>query len=327
MAVSPLIRHICNRIPNIHYSEDHEDALLHHCLSCMKALATTASGLEYLAAVQSALFPALLKLLFSSGEEKKGPSEFTTRALIASLLFAYLQSAPIGTPAERATTLLTYLRDPEPDAAARPPDWMLGMHRPRPYKVWVGEISNVTKEVFWIFLHHHNVIPYPCLPENAGSYLTIHFPPSRSPVPAAPYVGGVEWDATNYVADHLDLMNGILASLDSAAARNELRAQLRDSGVEKVMGVSLRTCKEKFYGAVHAALSTWIGAARDDGWSARMVKEGPTREERMNSSPRKHKGKETEKAPMLGEISVGGGTPKLGLGLQVMNPDEHKFLL
>ena len=105
--------------------------------------------------------------------------------------------------------------------------FVLGMHVPRPYKLWNQEVSNVTKEVFWIFLHHLNVIPLPKGPDNAGpdaantatatsessaaktstaTYTQRHFPGLRPPVPAAPYIGGVEWDATTYLAAHLDLL-------------------------------------------------------------------------------------------------------------------------
>lgn len=41
------------------------------------------------------------------------------------------------------------------------------------------------------------------------------------------------------------------------------------------MGSSLRTCKEKFYGSVHAGLRTWAAAAAADGWSASDVRAGP----------------------------------------------------
>jgi hypothetical protein len=33
--------------------------------------------------------------------------------------------------------------------------------RVAPYQVWCKEMTNVTKEVFWIFIHHLNVIPVP----------------------------------------------------------------------------------------------------------------------------------------------------------------------
>jgi len=182
------------------------------------------------------------------------------------------------------------------------------MSRPRPYKIWQKEISNVTKEVFWIFLHHVNVVPYPAeTADPALSFSARHFPTPRPPVPAAPYVGGVEWEATTYLATHLDLLNGLLAALPTREERNSLRTELRDSGFEKVMGETLRTCKEKFYGGVHAGLGTWVGAAVEDGWAVGFVREGPRREDVRvpvkGGSPKK----KVEAAPRL-EV------PRLDLG-------------
>lgn len=208
------------------------------------------------------------------------------------------------------------------------------MHVPRPYKLWCQEVSNVTKEVFWIFLHHLNVVPLPKRPGQAqtptsehetfmehapaptATYTQRHFPGLRPPVPAAPYIGGVEWDATTYMAAHLDLLNGLIASLPSAAARNVLRDELQASGFEKTMGCTMRTCKEKFYSGVHDGLRAWVAAAAEDGWETRLVREGPAVEEQAararSSSPKK----KLEAPPQLGEIvGVESALPKLELNI------------
>jgi len=231
-------------------------------------------------------------------EEKKGPSEFTTRNIISSLLFTYLKSAPVLERTQRAKILLSYLRDPEPSESQRPVGFVLEMRRPRPYRVWCKETVNVTKEVFWIFLHNLNVIALPKGTSDHGDYshphgtpattestfnsanahqkyMMKHFPKERPPVPAAPYVGGVEWDATNYLASHLDIVNGIIASLPTQTERNTLREQMMVSGWEKCFGGTLRLCKEKFYGGVHDGLRCWVAAAVDDGWDTRDVRCGP----------------------------------------------------
>jgi hypothetical protein len=236
-------------------------------------------------------------------EEKKGPSEFTTRNIITWLLFTYLKAAPTAERSHRAKVLLSYLKDPEPSESQRPVGFVLEMRRPRPYRVWCKEVTNVTKEVFWIFLHNLNVISLPGSTQNrqnsenldnnsstisstlsTGSYdatnphhvyMAKHFPQERPPVPAAPYVGGVEWDATNYLASHLDIINGILACLPTQEERNTLREQMLVSGWEKCMGSTLRLCKEKFYGGVHAGLRCWVAAAVEDGWDTRDVRNGP----------------------------------------------------
>ena len=210
--------------------------------------------------------------------------------LISRTIVAHLSSAlhdKTQLPS-RVQRLLSYLRDPQPEESSKPLEFILDMQQPRPYRVWCREITNVTKEVFWIFIHQLNVIPLDKTTrteagstqksgpsQDDSSYLTRFYPPPRPPVPAAPYVGGVEWDATNYLAAHLDLLNGLLASLPTQTERNALRAELRLSGFEKVMGSSLRTCKEKFYGSVHAGLRTWAAAAAADGWSASDVRAGP----------------------------------------------------
>lgn len=209
--------------------------------------------------------------------------------------------------------------EPVKPEQARPVDFVLDMHTARPYKLWCREMTHVTKEVFWIFLHHLNVVPLPKSTEEtapvdsdaaerakvlAATYSRRHFPGTRPPVPAAPYIGGVEWDATTYLTAHLDLLNGLIASIPTVAERNTLRTDLRASGCEKVLGTTLRTCKEKFYAGVHDGLRAWVAAAAEDGWETRFVREGPTMEEQargwspVKGSPVK-KGKKKDEAPKL----------------------------
>ncbi|KAF2104275.1 hypothetical protein NA57DRAFT_30165 [Rhizodiscina lignyota] len=307
---------LLHRIMEIEWREEHDDALLHEALLCLKGLCTTALAQQKLCEVETTLFPSLLGMLFD--KERKGPSEFNTRGIIVSLLFTHLCSASSAQLPSRARAILSYLRDPAPPEGSGPLPFVLDMHQPRPYRVWCKEIVDVTKEVFWIFLHQLNVIS---LPSNAATVepKARHFPPPRPPVPAAPYVGGVEWDATNYLASHLDLLNGLLASLPAQGERNELRKLTRDSGFEKVMGGNLRTCKEKFYGSVHCALRTWVAAAHDDEWDIKDVRFGPKLDEpkSVKSSPKKKAGEKMEKAPQL-EVPKTDLSPLGGeLGLEI----------
>ncbi|KAJ5202739.1 hypothetical protein N7449_004818 [Penicillium cf. viridicatum] len=307
------------RIMKMTWREDHEDTLLHEALLCLKALCTTSVALAHLASIEEELFPALLHMLFD--EEKKGPSEFTTRGIIANLLFTQLSTAPAGELAtKRAKQILSYLKDPAPPVDNQPLAFIANIYQSRPYRVWCKEITNVTKEVFWIFLHHLNVIPLPKsedlfgekTPVDTRPYNERHFPVPRPPVPAAPYVGGVEWDATNYLAAHLDLVNGLIAMLPTPDERNQLRDELRASGFEKVMGGSLRTCKEKFYSSVHDCLRTWVAAAADDGWPYTFVREGPPRAGEPGS-PTKSPKKSAPGSPRKGLVDE--RPPRLELAL------------
>nr|POE74625.1 gtpase-binding protein rid1 [Quercus suber] len=325
----------------VEWREEHEDQLLHETLLCLKGLCTTGSAMIELEKEADSLFPALLGMLFD--EEKKGPAEYATRTIIINVLCKwifplfypcdlspltsfltvnFLASAIPSSPAvleQRARKILTYLGEPTKPEDVRPVDFVLDMHTPRPYKLWAREVSNVTREVFWIFLHHLNVIPAPktktssLLPsvEDAqhsdpceAAYTSRHFPSARAPIPAAPYIGGVEWDATTYIAAHLDLLNGLVASLPNTATRNALRTDLQLSGFEKIMAQTLRTCKEKFYSSVHDGLKAWVAAAIEDEWETQSVREGPppkddtSRRVSPEKSPKK-KAKDEDAPPKL----------------------------
>ncbi|KAH0563253.1 hypothetical protein GP486_002177 [Trichoglossum hirsutum] len=225
----------------------------------------------------------------------------------------YLEAASAHERASRAQTILSHLRDPSPPEDAQPLGFIIDMHQPRPYRVWCKEIVSVTKEVFWIFIHGLNVVPIAPAPAVAESetYMQTHFPRERPPVPAAPYVGGVEWEATNYLANHLDLMNGLIASLPTYKERNVLREELKVSGFEKMMGISLRTCKEKFYGAVHDGLKTWVAAAAADGWDVKDVRMGPpATEKKERGSPKKKKNIEESPKMELPKLELGDAGQK-----------------
>jgi hypothetical protein len=306
---------LLHRIMEIEWREDHEDTLLHELLRCLKGLCTTATALKQLKDISSTLYPALLAMLFD--EEHKGPSEFTTRELIIDIIFAHISMAPEAELESRAIDLMKYLKDPIKEKETSTVPFILQMHQPRPYQVWCKELSNVTKEVFWIFIHHLNVVPVPPRPSHdpPKSYAKTHFPGQRAIVPAAPYVGGVEWDATNYLATHIDLLNGIMASLPTRAARNEFRQELKVSGFEKLMG-HLRACNPKYYGAVHDSVKVWIGAALEDDWDVKTVRMGSSEGKGGNVSPAKQSPKKKAEAPpqlQAPKMDVGLG---LGLGFE-----------
>ena len=287
------------RTIKVEWRVEHEDTLLHETLLCLKALSNTSSAVQQLSQMHATLFPTLLAMLFD--KEKKGPSEFTTRGIIITLLHTFLTSCPTLDLTSRARLIMSYLRDPSAPEEAQAPEFITSIYHPRPYRIWYKELDNIVKEVFWIFLHHVNIIPYPEIPDSCSTYVERHFPRDHPPVPAAPYIGGVEWDATNYLTAHIDLLNGLIASLPTQGERNQLRQELKDSGFEKLMGNSFRTCKEKLYGFMHEALSVWVGAAMEDEWPFQDVRQGPPKQEVsiVAGSPKKSPVKKKDKAPVL----------------------------
>lgn len=304
---------LLQRIMKVEWREEHEDALLHEVLRTLKGLSTTQRALANLALMAPSLFPDLLRMLFD--EERKGPSEFATREIIMWLLLQHLSTSLPAERSSRARAILQYLSNPAPPEDEQPPDFLSDMRQHRPYLIWCKEVDNVTKEVFWIFLHHMNVVPTLEQSSNVSSADEYHqkfFPRVRPPVPAAPYVGGVEWDATNYLASHLDLMNGLIASMDTARDRNRVREEMRDSGFEKIMGSYLRTVKEKFYSSIHDGLRTWVAAAYADGWDTLEVSAGPKK-----SSP----SKSPQKSGICGKDAE---APKLQLPTFELDESEKK---
>lgn len=314
---------LLHRIMEIEWREDHEDTLLHELLRCLKGLCTTATALKQLKEISSTLYPALLAMLFD--EEHKGPSEFTTRELIIEIIFTHISMASEAELESRATQLLKYLKDPVKEKESSTVPFILQMHQPRPYQVWCKEMTNVTKEVFWIFIHHLNVIPIPPASTDGKSYAKTHFPGQRAIVPAAPYVGGVEWDATNYLATHIDLLNGLIASMPTREARNTLRQEFKVSGFEKLMG-HLRACNPKYYGAVHDSIKVWIGAALEDDWDVKPVRMGPGDGKSAVSSPVKQSPKKkAEPAPQIQapKLDFGLGFDKdIGIGVGKKDDDD-----
>jgi hypothetical protein len=305
------------RTIDVEWREDHEDQLLHEVLRCLKGLCTTDSALRQFADIAPTLFPKLLGMLFDP--EHKGPSEFTTRELVIQIIYAHISMAPEGALASRAIELMKYLKDPVKEKESSTVPFVLQMHQPRPYTVWCKEFTNVTKEVFWIFIHQLQVVPLPRSVEPnepPRTYVKAHFPGQRAIVPAQPYVGGVEWDATNYLTTHLDLLNGIIASLPTREARNVLRNELKVSGFEKIIG-HLRTCSVKYYGTLHDAVKVWVAAALEDGWDVKTVRMGAS-DGKVPTSPVKSPKKATP-APKIEAPKVDLG---LGLGLDLQFEKE-----
>lgn len=306
---------VIERVLCVEWREDHEDSIYHELLLCLKGLCTTSLALQKLAEMGSTIFPRLITNLFD--EEKKGPAEFTTRCLIISLLYMHLSTSPTSSRPLRARRILGWLSNKQTNTTRRPLDLEIfhsissaHLHRdhdpipyiPRPYQNWAKEVSNVTKEVFWIFLHASNIIPLLPSTSSSSSYMDRNFPTERPPQPAAAHVGGVEWEATTYLAAHLDLLNACIASLATREERNEVREDMRNSGWERVMGGALRLIKDKLHGeAVHVGLRTWVRASVEDGWDAGDVRFG----QRVEASRPRSPVKKREEAPPRLEVDVG----------------------
>jgi hypothetical protein len=150
--------------------------MLYELLRCVKALSTSEVRLAgsvdpFLTPWQigkSALrahfpvpFPALSTLLFS---EKK-PGDLPSRQIIVELwLFLFGLFPPVSSrnPASRPTsvrfdtepvditaTIRSLLAPELPDPTKEQHEFITAAHRPRVFKAWVGELSDICRDYFW----------------------------------------------------------------------------------------------------------------------------------------------------------------------------------
>jgi hypothetical protein len=199
--------------------EQHDDKLLHELLRCLKALSTSEIGCFALRSSCPTPFTQLVSLLYSD----KKPGEVATRQLIVDLLMILFELYPpsslpsLGSvpprteaweTAPRKTitlphphrTLYSLLRSllltPAPRAAEAPEvplsphEFIDALHRPRIYKSYLQEFSDVCRDYFWIFCHPNNTI-----------WVLADTDEARVEKPRAPggMTGGVEYEAMSYL--------------------------------------------------------------------------------------------------------------------------------
>ena len=174
--------------------EQHDDKLLHSLLECIKAVSTSAVGCAAIRSTFPSPFSQLVTLLYSD----KKPGEVTTRHLIVELIQLLFDLFPAGSlpsfneqerrrelwddqdsfsastqsnlvtlphPHKSAFALLRSLlltpapRPVEaPEVPVTPHEFINNLHKPRVYKAYLQELSDVCRDYFWVFCHPNNSI-------------------------------------------------------------------------------------------------------------------------------------------------------------------------
>jgi len=134
--------------------EQHDDQMLYELLRCIKALSTSEVGTIPARADNKQIgktalrhrfpspFPALSLLLFS---EKK-PGDLACRQIIIELWLSLFDLVP---GPSLLPTIRTLLAPDIPDPAAEQHAFITQIHRPRVFKSWVGELSDICRDYFW----------------------------------------------------------------------------------------------------------------------------------------------------------------------------------
>ncbi len=213
-----------NEILEVEWREEqHDDQMLHELLRCIKALSTSSIGCFALRSSCPTPFVQLVSLLYSD----KKPGDVATRQLIVELLLilfdlypsAALPSAGNGPYLSRVqrheaweedkdtsvtlpaphrnfyslirALLLTPAPPPSecPSAPISPHAFIESLHRPRIYRTYLQEFSDVCRDYFWVFCHPNNTI-----------WVLSETDQGRVEKPRAPggMTGGVEFEAMSY---------------------------------------------------------------------------------------------------------------------------------
>ncbi|KAH9041609.1 armadillo-type protein [Lactarius pseudohatsudake] len=267
--------------------EQHDDKLLHEILRCLKALSTSEIGCFALRSSCPTPFAQLVSLLYSD----KKPGDVATRQLIVDLLMILFELYPpsslpsIGsvpprtevwetTPRSTITLphphrtlyslLRTLLLTPAPRAAEAPEvplsphEFIDALHRPRIYKAYLQEFSDICRDYFWIFCHPNNTI-----------WVLADTDEARVEKPRAPggMTGGVEYEAMSYLTTHFRLLNAFAKAAYDLNLPNEhelsahrLHADLFLSGFERILLIA-RKASTTYYPTLHLEIARYVALA------------------------------------------------------------------
>ncbi|KAJ7592936.1 armadillo-type protein [Mycena floridula] len=287
-----------NEILEVEWREEqHDDQVLHELLRCFKALSTSSIGCFALRSSCPTPFVQLVALLYSD----KKPGDVPTRQLIVELILILFDIYPVSSlpclgnsshhafrseiwDTEDSTSGLIRLPSPHknvyslirallltpapppsesPAAPVSPHEFIESLHRPRVYKTYLQELSDVCRDYFWVFCHPNNKI-----------WLLSETDESRVEKPRAPggMTGGVEFEAVGYFITHLKLVNAICKSCadlnlpkDNDLSAYRLHADLFLSGFERIILIS-RKASTTYYPTLHLELARYVAHAAKAGY-------------------------------------------------------------
>ncbi|KZT29971.1 hypothetical protein NEOLEDRAFT_1106732 [Neolentinus lepideus HHB14362 ss-1] len=332
-----------NEILEVEWREEqHDDQVLHELLRCFKALSTSAIGCFALRSSCPSPFVQLVALLYSD----KKPGEVSTRHLIIELLLTLFDLYPstllpaIGSsgtsrrteawdetsrpsatsvvilPAPHKTfysliraILLTPAPPPteSPSNPISPHAFIESLHKPRIYKTYLQELSDICRDYFWVFCHQNNTI-----------WVLEDTDENKVEKPRAPggMTGGVEFEAMGYMSTHFRFINAIAkvaADLqlpkehDHSAYR--FHQDLFLSGLERMILIG-RKASTVYYPTLHLEIARYISLAGRAGyeipWSVSrlmgppplsMCKTGRVPRETKSQTPRASPVKKGPRAP------------------------------
>ncbi|KAJ8099738.1 armadillo-type protein [Lipomyces tetrasporus] len=255
-------------LTKLEWREDKDDRLFLELMHCLRTISEFEMGRDHITTIAPLLFPKLIDFMFSDSQ----PTYFADRGLIVSVIVNYIAIARPEDRYHRCKAILSYLEDPTQPVEKLAPTFIEVSHRRRPYRNWCLECSHVVRDVFWIFVHTSYHIKLIAInPEDVFARQGSSVDKRRS---ASGHISDVEWDAIEYLASHIELLNLIVASVPTQSERNGIRKQMKDSGFDSLIGKYLRASSGNQSKSLHNNLETLIALAFTDGWNTEYMRTG-----------------------------------------------------
>ncbi|OCF76299.1 hypothetical protein I204_03599 [Kwoniella mangroviensis CBS 8886] len=248
--------------------EQHDDQMLYELLRCVKALSTSEIGKIALRSHFPQPFPSISNLLFS---EKK-PGDLASRQIIIELWLFLFDLFPPSSSSRNGPKTSTIRFDDKseidivqevkgllipdlPDPTKEQHEFVTKAHRPRVFKAWVGELSDICRDYFWIMCHASNTLwDISEVDENLV----------EKPVAPGGATGGVEFEAMNYVTIHFKLLNALckFQAIENKDDALKLHEDLMSSGMDRIL-VTLRKASTTYYPTLHLELARYVRLLKD----------------------------------------------------------------
>ncbi|EGF98197.1 uncharacterized protein MELLADRAFT_118582 [Melampsora larici-populina 98AG31] len=281
--------------------EQHDDQVLFEILRCFKALLLSEPGKVALAFRIPSPFLQLTNLLYS---EKK-PGELPSRQLLIEMIYGIFelkiteetmkgksldwQSAinldqcdlnlmkddSMGIDSKFNHQLVKQLLMGAPDLKKESLiEFVSVSHRNRPYKKLVTELCGVLMDYFWVFCHSEN--QYWDLSELDEEQI-------ESPKVPSGMTGGVEYEAMEYSAAVMKLINEFIRTEPDEIGKSKIHKDLFESGFERAL-VTMRKSSMTYYPSIHLELARYlVEALKVDGINGFQIPVNIMRHYKKNS--------------------------------------------
>ncbi|TBU33445.1 armadillo-type protein [Dichomitus squalens] len=165
-----------------------------------------------------------------------------------------------------------------PATPIQPHEFIEELHRPRVYKTYLQELSDLCRDYFWVFCHPSNAI-----------WELSETDEAKVEKPRAPggMTGGVEFEAMCYMTMHFKFVNAIASHVRALNLPKEhehsayrFHQDMFLSGIERILSIA-RKASTTYYPTLHLEIARYVAFAGLSGidvpWSlSRMIGQPPT---------------------------------------------------